>query len=190
MQGDESNMDNAELGRRLKAARLAKKMTQSDVVGDFITRNMLSQIESGSATPSMKTLEYLAGVLEIPMERLLADQGGPAEPEAISVLSRAKVLLKEKNYEALLQVQDAQASIGDELHALHSIAHLELAKALCQSKQAEQMQNAVNHARLAVQEAEAGIYANASRAAEAKQLITEIAQYLSNYYSSLAGQMT
>lgn len=50
-------MDNAELGRRLKAARLSKKMTQSDVVGTFITRNMLSQIESGSATPSMKTLE-------------------------------------------------------------------------------------------------------------------------------------
>ena len=44
-------MDNAELGRRLKAARLAKKMTQSEVVGDFITRNMLSQIESGTATP-------------------------------------------------------------------------------------------------------------------------------------------
>ena len=63
MRGDESNMDNAELGRRLKAARLAKKMTQSDVVGDFITTNMLSQIESSSATPSMKTLEYLAGVL-------------------------------------------------------------------------------------------------------------------------------
>ena len=48
-------MDHAELGKRLKAARLAKKMTQSDVVGTFITRNMLSQIESGTATPSMNT---------------------------------------------------------------------------------------------------------------------------------------
>ncbi len=179
-------MDNAELGRRLKAARLAKKMTQSDVVGDFITRNMLSQIESGSATPSMKTLEYLAGVLEIPMERLLADQGGPAEPEAISVLSRAKGLLKEQNYEALLQVSDASGTIADELHALHSIAHLEMARALCRSQQTEQMQAAVMHARQAAEEADTGIYANASRSAEARQLITEIAQYLSNYYSSLA----
>ncbi len=179
-------MDNAELGRRLKAARLAKKMTQSDVVGDFITRNMLSQIESGSATPSMKTLEYLAGVLEIPMERLLADQGGPVEPEAISVLGRAKGLLKEQNYEALLAVENTGGTISDELHALHSIAHLELAKELCRNKQAEQMQTAVNHARLAAQEAENGIYANAARAAEAKQLIAEIAQYLSSYYSTLA----
>jgi len=179
-------MDNAELGRRLKAARLAKKMTQSDVVGDFITRNMLSQIESGNATPSMKTLEYLAGVLEIPMERLLADQGGPTEPEAISVLVRAKVLLKEQNYEALLQVKESSSAITDELHALHSIAHLELAKQLSQAQQTEQMQAAVMHARLAIQEAECGIYANEARCTEAKQLITKIAQYLSSYYSSLA----
>ncbi len=179
-------MDNAELGRRLKAARLAKKMTQSDVVGNFITRNMLSQIESGSATPSMKTLEYLAGVLEIPMERLLADQGGPAEPEAISVLERAKVLLREQNYEALLQVKHTGAAIADELHALHSIAHLELAKLLHQTGQTEQMQTAVMHARLAAQEAGCGIYANESRCTEANRLITEIAQYLSHYYSNLA----
>ncbi|MBR6617739.1 MAG: helix-turn-helix transcriptional regulator [Oscillospiraceae bacterium] len=179
-------MDNKELGRRLKAARLAKKMTQSDVVGDFITRNMLSQIESGSATPSMKTLEYLAGVLEVPMERLLADQGGPTEPEAISLLVRAKVLLKEQNYDALLQIKESTSAITDELHALHSIAHLELAKQLSDSQQTEQMQAAVMHARLAIQEAESGIYANESRSAEAKQLITKIAQYLSSYYSDLA----
>ena len=58
-------MENNTLGKRIKEARLAKKMTQSEVVGDFITRNMLSQIESGSATPSVKTLEYLCKVLEI-----------------------------------------------------------------------------------------------------------------------------
>lgn len=179
-------MDNAELGRRLKAARLAKKMTQSDVVGNFITRNMLSQIESGSATPSMKTLEYLAGVLEIPLERLLADQGGPAEPESISVLNRAKALLKEQNFEALLQVRDAVGAISDELHALHSIAHLELARAMCKSGQTEHLQAAVMHARQAAEEAEEGIYANDARCAEARQLITEIAQYLSSYYSNLA----
>ena len=52
-------MEKNTLGKRIKEARLAKKMTQSEVVGDFITRNMLSQIESGAATPSLKSLEYL-----------------------------------------------------------------------------------------------------------------------------------
>lgn len=50
-------MNSEELGKRIKEARLAKKMTQSELVGTFITRNMLSRIESGNACPSVKTLE-------------------------------------------------------------------------------------------------------------------------------------
>ena len=42
-------MNSEELGKRIKEARLAKKMTQSELVGTFIKRNMLSRIESGNA---------------------------------------------------------------------------------------------------------------------------------------------
>ncbi|MBO4767440.1 MAG: helix-turn-helix domain-containing protein [Lachnospiraceae bacterium] len=63
-------MDRAEIGRIIKEARLAKKMTQSQVVGNFITRNMLSQIESGTAIPSIKTLEYLSQKLDISIHLL------------------------------------------------------------------------------------------------------------------------
>lgn len=180
-------MDNAELGRRLKAARLAKKMTQSDVVGNFITRNMLSQIESGSATPSMKTLEYLAGVLEIPMDRLLAEGGDTAASgDTLSVLRNAKRLLRDEQYESILANCVPTPPFEDELHAIRSIAHLKLAQAMAQSEETEQMQAAVMHAKSAAHEAEVGIYANADRIARANQLITKIAQYLSSYYSNLA----
>ena len=47
------------LGQKLKQTRLARGMTQSQVVGDRITRNMLSQIENDLASPSVGTLEYL-----------------------------------------------------------------------------------------------------------------------------------
>jgi transcriptional regulator with XRE-family HTH domain len=184
--GDD-RMDNAELGRRLKAARLAKKMTQSDVVGTFITRNMLSQIESGSATPSMKTLEYLAGVLEIPMDKLLAEGNLPEETEnGIFTLVHAKQLLTEKRYEDLLRSCIPEGAIADELHALRSIAHLGIAQRLSESEETESLQSAVMHARSAVKEAETGIYANSARVAQANQLIARIAQYLSSYYSNLA----
>lgn len=180
-------MDNAELGKRLKSARLAKKMTQSDVVGNFITRNMLSQIESGTATPSMKTLEYLSGVLELPLERLLSETGGSEQEQtSFTALQDAKRLLREGSYEALLGVEDASGLLGDELHALRSIAHLEIAKKLAQAEQTEEMQTAVMHARYAAQEAEQGIYANKARVSEANQLIAQIAQFLSSYYSTLA----
>ena len=66
-----TEMDAQKLGRKIREARLAKRLTQSEVVGDFITRNMLSQIESGAATPSMKTLEYLSNVLSVPMSQLV-----------------------------------------------------------------------------------------------------------------------
>lgn len=52
-----------ELGEKLRLARLDAGLSQRQLCGDEITRNMLSLIEHGSAKPSMKTLQYLAGRL-------------------------------------------------------------------------------------------------------------------------------
>ncbi|MDE7121005.1 MAG: helix-turn-helix domain-containing protein [Oscillospiraceae bacterium] len=179
-------MDNAELGRRLKTARLAKKMTQSDVAGTFITRNMLSLIESGSATPSMKTLEYLSNVLEIPMEKLISESGSFEQSSELQQFQDAKKLLSEKKYREFLDLARPEGIFADELHALCSIAHLELAKAFSESGKTEQLHAAISHARLASLEASQGIYANSARATQANQLLSHLAQYLSNYYSELA----
>ncbi len=180
-------MDSAELGRRLKSARLSKKMTQSDVVGSFITRNMLSQIESGTATPSMKTLEYLSGVLEVPMDELFSEYSCyGSEQKSFAVLQNAKTLLKEQKYAELTALEVQSEQIEDELHALRSIAYLEMARSLAKSSQAENLQAAVIYARKAAKEAGIGLYANETRAAQANQLLTHIAQHLSSYYSQLA----
>jgi len=52
-----------ELGEKLRAARLEAGLSQRQLCADGITRNMLSQIEHGSAQPSMKTLQFLAARL-------------------------------------------------------------------------------------------------------------------------------
>ena len=52
-----------ELGEKLKQARLEAGLSQRQLCGEEITRNMLSLIENGAAKPSMKTLQYLAGRL-------------------------------------------------------------------------------------------------------------------------------
>lgn len=49
-----------ELGEKLRQARLEAGLSQRQLCGDEITRNMLSQIEHGTARPSMKTLQFLA----------------------------------------------------------------------------------------------------------------------------------
>ena len=51
------------LGEKIKAARLNAGMTQAELAGDFITRNMLSQIENGLAMPSLQTALYIADKL-------------------------------------------------------------------------------------------------------------------------------
>ncbi len=179
-------MNHTELGRRLKAARLAKKMTQSEVVGNFITRNMLSQIESGTAAPSMKTLEYLAGVLELPMERLLAEQDVSEAQDGAAFLQRAKQHIRSGDYAAVLAMKDMTGQYTDELQAMQSLAHLETALQLQAKGNPEQLQEAVQHARSAAELATLGIYANEARQARAAQLVTGLAQALSQYYSELA----
>ena len=61
------------LGEKIKKLRTAKLMTQSELAGAEITRNMLSRIEHGAAQPSLDTLKYLADKLGVSMGYLLAD---------------------------------------------------------------------------------------------------------------------
>ena len=61
------------LGQKIKEVRLRKQLTQKDVVGDYMTRNMLSKIENGSAAPSVKTLEFLARALDVPAASIMND---------------------------------------------------------------------------------------------------------------------
>lgn len=63
-----------ELGARLRQARLEMGLSQRQLCGDVITRNMLSQIENGSAKPSMETLCCLAGRLEKPVSFFLEEE--------------------------------------------------------------------------------------------------------------------
>lgn len=61
------------LGERIKQARLEMGLSQRQLCGEEITRNMLSQIENGSARPSMSTLAYLAQQLEKPISWFLEE---------------------------------------------------------------------------------------------------------------------
>lgn len=63
-----------ELGKRILQARLEAGLSQRQLCGETITRNMLSQIEHGTARPSMDTLSYLARQLGKPVSYFLDEQ--------------------------------------------------------------------------------------------------------------------
>ena len=78
------------IGDRIRELRISKLMTQADLAGDRITRNMLSCIENGSANPSLSTIVYIAGRLGVPAGFLLAEQGDEMAYRKMSNLSNIK----------------------------------------------------------------------------------------------------
>ncbi|MBR3894565.1 MAG: helix-turn-helix transcriptional regulator [Clostridia bacterium] len=63
------------IGEKIRELRVAKLMTQSELAGTHITRNMLSCIENGNAQPSLSTILYIAERLNVPAGFLLAEEG-------------------------------------------------------------------------------------------------------------------
>lgn len=178
-------MDRSELGRLIKEARLAKKMTQSEVVGDFITRNMLSQIESGTAIPSIKTLEYLSDKLDISIQMLsktqqqsLEQQAKASEAPEFGLLKEVKRLFASGEYEkAAEQIKPhllPAFPFYDEFCALYTRSQLALAETC---RPADPML-AVSHAKEAVVYADKGVYAASECRERAGALLRELSASL------------
>ena len=90
------------LGQKIKKSRLDSRLTQQDLAGNFITRNMLSKIESGTATPSLKTLQYLAQRLDKPISYFLdtdLEKGQYMYHNSRACFEHASFLIKNNEYE-------------------------------------------------------------------------------------------
>ena len=77
-----------ELGQKLKQARQELGLSQKQLCGDVITRNMLSLIENGSASPSMETLRYLAGRLGKTVGYFLDEEAATSPNYTVMALAR------------------------------------------------------------------------------------------------------
>ncbi len=174
-------MDTQNIGKMIKEARLAKKMTQNEVVGNFITRNMLSQIESGAAMPSIKTLEYLCNVLDIQLETLSVGESG--NTSGYTAMKRQYLA---GDYKAVI-ASGTDKDYSDECTALKALAYLELSDALAKSENISDNQKAVEYAKMAAELSEKGIFANRAVSDRADEIVKSSAVKLSRYYTSLIG---
>lgn len=94
-----------ELGEKLRQARLEAGLSQRQLCGDAITRNMLSLIEHGSARPSMDTLKLLAARLGKPVSWFL-------EEDALSSPNQTVMASVRRLYDAGDYAEAAQAMEG------------------------------------------------------------------------------
>lgn len=118
-----------ELGQLLRQARLDAGLSQRELCGDQISRNMLSQIENGTAHPSMDTLTYLAEKLGKPIGFFL-DDPTPASPNQ-NVIEQARAAFTAGNYgltlTLLTQYKQDDPVYDWEYHLLEAQSCLELA---------------------------------------------------------------
>lgn len=84
-----------ELGEKIRRSRLDAGLSQRQLAGEEITRNMLSLIENGTAKPSVKTLRYLADRLEKPLSYFLEDWEQPDPGRGWETLRQAARALEE-----------------------------------------------------------------------------------------------
>lgn len=128
-----------ELGEKLRQARIEAGLSQRQLCGEAITRNMLSLIESGKAKPSMTTLQYLAGRLGKSVSYFLEEN--TAQSPNIGLMEQARQAYGRHRYADVLDLlagyQTPDALFDQERRYLQALCALELAMSLLEAGDAE-----------------------------------------------------
>ncbi len=152
------NEHNKRIGERIRTLRLSKNITQSELCADFITRNMLSLIENGAASPSLATLTELARRLDVPVGFFFADSDKEtARFSKMGMIDRLQTLYLSSEYAACLEACSALSSPDDEIALLSLRCSFALAKSAFDSCA---LASASAYLERAAQFAAATVYAN------------------------------
>lgn len=118
------------LGEKIRAARLEAGLTQRQLCGEEITRNMLSQIEHDTAKPSMKTLMYLAQQLGKPAGYFLEEETltSPNRERMTRAREAFDAGESERVLEELKGFREPDAVYGRERQLMEVLARLTLAR--------------------------------------------------------------
>lgn len=113
-------IDPAELGRRLRTARVAAGLTQAQVAADDITAAYLSRIEDGQRRPEAGLLERMASRLGVTLEDLLLEVKRDKVLELQLAVDHAELSLVSGNAESALAAVDVILA-DDALESLPSL---------------------------------------------------------------------
>ena len=104
------------LSEKLKAERKKRRLTQQALSEGIITRNMLSSIESGNATPSLETLIKLADRLELPVGYFLSDDVDPSVYMKNDRMPSIRSALSSGSYNLAISLIEKIGKMDDELY--------------------------------------------------------------------------
>lgn len=118
------------IGQKIRDIRLSKGITQRELAGDKITRNMLSLIESGNASPSISTFMYLVERLDTPAGYFFsATDEDEGLYHKLLKIDEIKECYKIGNYRRLEEIAGSipSSAYDDELSYIMAVAYLHLA---------------------------------------------------------------
>ena len=106
------------LGEKIRIARLNAGMTQAELAGDFITRNMLSQIENGLAMPSLQTALYIADKLGVDAGILFSEGDNAGVYFLTRTLPTLKKTFASGEYDKCIEICNESDELGDEAYLI------------------------------------------------------------------------
>ena len=116
------------LGEKLKSARRKLKITQADLCGEKITRNMLSCIENNKAMPSLDTLAYLSARLELPISYIVSDDDDTFFYQKRTEMRYITAAFKAQKFKECIDHIEKIEGRDDELYFLLATCHFEIGK--------------------------------------------------------------
>ncbi len=106
------------LGEKIRAERKRLGLTQNAIAGAFITRNMLSAIESGKVSPSLDTLRYLSETLNLPLGYLLDDHADLFFYRKEKSIRSIRDAYRKKEYRTCITLINELGDMDDEIRYL------------------------------------------------------------------------
>lgn len=123
-------MNQTKIGKKIKDRRIELNMTQQDLSGGVLTRNMLSLIENGKAYPSYENACYLAKALNLPLEFLYSDDDSVFYFEKKNKIDYIKSLFSTGAYSRCIDVIQTLGGTDDEIDYLLANCGFSYGKAL------------------------------------------------------------
>ncbi len=116
------------LGEKIKYERKRQLLTQADIAGDRITRNMISLIEKDSANPSIDTLRYIADRLNLPLSYIISDDDDAFYYIKKDALAGIKEAYMSGNFSTAALRIERLGKRDDELSMILADSYLEIGK--------------------------------------------------------------
>jgi len=148
------------LGEKIRTLRLNRKLTQAQLAGTSVTRNMLSLIENGNAMPSLDTLIDFAQRLEVPVGYFFtSDEEEIAQFHKMNLIYKIRSLFQAQEYKECLEECAVLPVRDDEIRMIEAESYFALAGKACR---ADMLSTALSYLRKAEDAAKQSSYISES----------------------------